>query len=54
MVHNHPSGDVNPSDDDFEITRQIYDAGILLGIDLLDHVIITKNGYYSFKDEGFF
>lgn len=47
LVHNHPSGETDPSEADIEITRQIVDAGKLLGIDLLDHVIITRDTYTS-------
>jgi DNA repair protein RadC len=58
-VHNHPSGDPAPSSADLTVTRQIRDAGQLMGIDLLDHVIIgtkeddpTGRGYYSFSGAG--
>lgn len=51
-VHNHPSGDVTPSKDDYEMTRAIQKAGALLGIPLLDHIIIGKNGYYSFFENN--
>jgi DNA repair protein RadC len=58
LVHNHPSGNPHPSDADVRVTRQMKDAGLLLQIELLDHVILgapsAKNGraYFSFKDEG--
>lgn len=47
LVHNHPSGDLDPSDDDLELTRNVSKAGFLMGYPLLDHVIITTNGYKS-------
>ena len=50
LVHNHPSGDAEPSQDDLEITKRITKAGKIMGIDVLDHVIITKNKVFSFKE----
>jgi len=50
LVHNHPSGDPEPSEDDLEITKRISEAGKIMGIDVLDHVIITKNKIFSFKE----
>ena len=50
FVHNHPSGDPEPSEDDLETTKQLVKAGKILGIQVTDHVIITKNNYFSFKD----
>jgi len=50
MVHNHPSGDPEPSSEDHEITRRIKDAGELLGIKMIDHVIIGDDRYLSFAD----
>lgn len=47
LVHNHPSGDPTPSNEDIELTKRIYDASSILGIDLLDHVIIGNNKYAS-------
>lgn len=52
IAHNHPSGDPTPSHDDLEITKRIKEAGELLGIELLDHIIIGANNYYSFKSKG--
>lgn len=52
LVHNHPSGSLKPSAADIAITTKICKAGSTLDIDVLDHLIITENGYYSFKDEG--
>ncbi len=52
MVHNHPSGKLVPSDADKSITKKLKDACNLLEVPLLDHLIITREGYYSFSDEG--
>jgi DNA repair protein RadC len=49
IAHNHPSGDVTPSDNDLTFTRRLLEAGEILGIPLLDHVIFTLDKYYSFK-----
>ncbi|MBS3170044.1 DNA repair protein RadC [Candidatus Woesearchaeota archaeon] len=51
LVHNHPSGDPQPSDEDVVVTDQLRAAGKVVGIEFLDHVIIGKGTYYSFKDE---
>jgi len=50
LAHNHPSGDAEPSEDDLTITKRIIEAGKIMGIDVLDHVIITKNKIFSFKE----
>jgi DNA repair protein RadC len=53
LVHNHPSGQLKPSDADEKLTKQFIDAGKILDILILDHIIVTSNnGYYSFADEG--
>lgn len=52
MVHNHPSGNLKPSREDLVLTKKIADAGRLLDINVLDHLIITDGGYFSFGDEG--
>lgn len=52
IAHNHPSGNLAPSEADKAITRKLVKAGELLDINLFDHLIITDNGYLSFKDEG--
>ena len=52
LIHNHPSGNLTPSKDDRKITEQLNASCKLLGISLLDHLIITKNDYFSFADEG--
>lgn len=52
ISHNHPSGNLQPSEQDIRLTRRIHQAGKVLDIDLLDHLIVSKQGYYSFADEG--
>jgi DNA repair protein RadC len=52
VVHNHPSGNLNPSESDVKITRKIKEAGNLLDIQLIDHLIIYDSEYYSFADNG--
>ena len=52
LSHNHPGGNPKPSHADETVTRKIYEAGKFLDIQVLDHVIITSEGYYSFADEG--
>lgn len=52
LVHNHPSGDPHPSNEDIEVTKRISEGGKILGIEILDHVIIGDGNYFSFKDEG--
>ncbi|WP_281238806.1 RadC family protein [Flavobacterium praedii] len=54
LVHNHPSGKLQASDADIQITKKIKTAGQQLDIPVLDHIIITETGYYSFVDEGIF
>lgn len=51
LVHNHPSGDPKPSEEDMQITEKLFEAGKLLDIKVLDHVIIGKDNFHSFKDE---
>ena len=51
-VHNHPSGNLNPSDADMVITQKIKDAGKILEIQLLDHLIITSESFFSMADNG--
>ncbi len=52
IAHNHPSGDTTPSREDLLITKQLKDAGVLLDIPLLDHIILGKDGYTSLKEQG--
>jgi DNA repair protein RadC len=49
LVHNHPSGDPTPSDEDNRLTKRVAQAGVILGIELLDHVIVAEKGCYSYK-----
>ena len=51
-VHNHPSGNIEPSQNDIIMTKQLKDIGFLLGIKVLDHIIIGNNNYYSFNDNN--
>jgi len=53
-MHNHPSGDPRPSKADIKVTREIYEAGKILGVNLIDHIIIGDNAYYSLKANGTF
>ena len=50
--HNHPSGNNNPSAEDHDITKRLKSAGKIIGINVVDHVIISKTGYYSFLEDG--
>ena len=50
VAHNHPSGDVTPSDDDRTVTERLRNAAAVLGINFLDHIIFSRKGYYSFKE----
>ena len=52
LAHNHPSGNVKPSNEDIEVTRKLKEAGVIIGIQLLDHLIVSREDYYSFEDEN--
>ncbi len=52
IAHNHPSGDTEPSEDDLAITKRLVASGKILGIEVADHIIVTKNGFLSFKEKG--
>lgn len=52
IVHNHPSGKCEPSKEDFVITQRLVEAGKIMGIEILDHIIISKKGHYSFQKRG--
>ncbi len=52
LSHNHPSGELRPSNSDMKIHNQLTEAGKILGINVLDHIIISKKGYYSFQEQG--
>jgi DNA repair protein RadC len=52
LCHNHPSGNLNPSEADIQLTKKLKEAGKFLEVPVLDHLIFTDNGYFSFADEG--
>ena len=52
VAHNHPSGEPNPSKDDLALTERLLEAGKILGIEVLDHIIVSRNGFLSFKEKG--
>jgi len=52
IIHNHPSGDPTPSPDDHELTRRLAAAGVVMGIDLVDHIVLGDSRHCSFKDMG--
>lgn len=51
LIHNHPSGDTNPSDNDLILTRKFIKAGDIMGIEIIDHLIVSRDSYYSFKEK---
>jgi len=51
LAHNHPSGDPEPSEDDLTTTKRLVEAGKILGIEVVDHIIVVKDGFFSFKDK---
>jgi DNA repair protein RadC len=52
LAHNHPSGNLKPSQQDIDLTKKLYQAGKILDINVFDHLIITDDGFLSFADEG--
>lgn len=50
LAHNHPSGDPEPSEDDLVITKRLVESGKILGIEIFDHIIVVKDGFFSFKE----
>lgn len=50
IAHNHPSGECDPSEEDTKVTKNMFEAGQILGIKMLDHIIFAKGGYFSFRD----
>jgi DNA repair protein RadC len=52
FVHNHPSGNTEPSKEDIAITQRLVEVGKIVGIEVIDHIIVGKNGYFSFQAEG--
>ncbi len=53
LMHNHPSGDPSPSSEDVKVTKRLADAGTLLGVHVLDHIIVGDKRYVSLKDKGY-
>lgn len=54
VLHNHPSGQPEPSSEDIDVTKRLAEAGNIIGIDLLDHLIVGDGRYISLKDKGYF
>ena len=52
LFHNHPSGNPSPDPLDFTLTDRLVEAGVLMGIEVVDHLVLCRDGYYSFKREG--
>lgn len=52
LGHNHPSGNLKPSESDIRLTKKLKNAGVSLDLPVLDHIILTSDAYYSFADEG--
>ena len=52
LVHNHPSGNLKPSEADKRLTKKVVEGGRMLDLPILDHLIFTNHGYFSFADEG--
>ncbi|WP_313150479.1 RadC family protein [Lysinibacillus capsici] len=54
LSHNHPSGDTTPSPEDSQVTERLIEAGLIIGIDIVDHIIVGSNKYLSMKEKGYF
>jgi len=52
LLHNHPSGDPTPSQNDLEITRKLHDVGYILGVNIRDHIILGDEVFFSFREKG--
>ena len=52
LAHNHPSGNLKPSEADIQLTRKVKEAAKIMDIEVLDHMILSSNGYFSFTDDG--
>ena len=50
VAHNHPSGEADPSTEDTKVTKLLIDAGCVLGIEMLDHIVFTETRFFSFRD----
>lgn len=50
IAHNHPSGEADPSDEDTKVTKQMFEAGQVLGITMLDHIVFSKDSFFSFRE----
>jgi len=53
LAHNHPSGDLEPSDEDLTVNRRLVQAGQIIGIEVVDHIIVTHEAFLSFKEKGY-
>lgn len=53
LSHNHPSGDTTPSPEDIQVTERLVEAGLIIGIDIVDHIIVGSNKYMSLKEKGY-
>ncbi len=51
IIHNHPNGNVEPSGSDVELTMRLRNIGLLIEIPIVDHLVVSRNGYFSFKDD---
>ncbi|PIC95708.1 DNA repair protein RadC [Sporosarcina sp. P26b] len=54
VLHNHPSGQPEPSPEDIDVTKRLVEAGSIMGIELLDHIVIGSDSFVSLKDKGYF
>ncbi len=52
LAHNHPSGDLTPSPEDISVTKRVCEAGEIIGVQVLDHIIVSDEGFYSFREGG--
>ena len=53
LPHNHPSGDLTPSQEDIEVTKRMVEVGKVMGIDLVNHIIVTDDKFVSLKEKGY-
>lgn len=52
VAHNHPSGEVTPSNEDINLTKRLYEAGKMIGVEVLDHIVVGDNDFFSFKQKS--